>query len=77
MVPTRMRSSAVRPETAAVPSRAVKTRCFQVSPMVGAALAPVGPRGAPRLCWLERLSSSPGLRRPTPTGQWAGPRTTL
>ena len=77
MVPTRMRRSAVRPETAAAPSRAVKTRCFQVSPMVGAGLAPVGPRRAPRLRWLERPSSSLGLRQPTPAGQRAGPRTTL
>lgn len=76
-VPTRMRSSAVRPETAAAPSRALKTRCFQVSPMVGAGLAPVGPRGAPRLRWLERSSSSLGLRWPTPAGQQAGPRTAL
>ena len=77
MVPTRTRSSAVRPETAAAPSRAVKTRCFQVSPMLGGRTGTRGATGAPRLRWLECPLSSPGLRWPTPAGQRAGPRTTL
>ena len=41
MASTRKRMSVVRPETAAAPSRAVKTCSFRVSPM-GAGLAPVG-----------------------------------
>lgn len=77
MVPTRTRSSAVRPETAAAPSRAVKTRCFQVSPMLGGRTGTRGAAGAPRLHWLERPLSSPGLRQPTPAGRQAGPRTVL
>lgn len=47
MVPTRMRSSAVRPGDRCGAQQSRKTSRFQVSPMVGAALAPVGPLGAP------------------------------
>lgn len=68
---TRMRMSVVTPEATAAPSRAVRTRSFQISRMAGAGLGLQGPAVAGTLGTLSSLEPSP----PWP-GQQAGPQAT-